>query len=274
MTTHYRNEALTSALASADVAAIGHALRGGRVVLPLLDETRVRVFPGGHGEGPPYEVMVFSSVDALGLFLGDDPNRSARLQDAEELRTFLEAHRGQIDEVTFDPAGPHPLRTGVREVLAAVGPLASAKLRLPKGQTWYPVDLTTVDLRDYRLAELTQRVLPQVQKAQPELPVWEEWMARAAQEATDRGATRLAFWLQRVSRRPAGLAVALGPSVPSRGVHEVQRSDGPTTGERWVTSPDRAYRLWLAYSFPHEGLAETVLPTVDLVVATLSWGED
>ncbi|MBO0843065.1 MAG: hypothetical protein J2O46_07750, partial [Nocardioides sp.] len=109
MTDGYRNEALAAALARTDVSAIGDAVRAGRVVVPLLDHGRVRVFPGEHG----YEVMVFSSVDSLSLFLADDDNRLARLQGGEELRTFLASNREEIAHVTFDPAGPHPLRTGL-----------------------------------------------------------------------------------------------------------------------------------------------------------------
>lgn len=270
----YRNRALEAALAVADVDAVGAALRTGQVVVPQLDEARIRVFPGDHGNRPPYEAMLFSSHEALETFLADDPRRRAQLRDAAGLRDFLTANLDEIAHVTFDPDGPTRFRVGIKDVLRALGPKPHVDLRLPKAQEWYVVDMSDEDVRDYQLADLTAKVLPKVQRTKSEQPEWSQWMNSAKETAAAQGAAFLAYWLQRVGRRPAGLAVALSRPAPYGMVRHPMQTDMTTVGERWVASPDRHYESRLIYSFPRRELADLALPTVDLVVATLSWGEE
>jgi hypothetical protein len=270
----YRNRALEAALAAADADAVGAALRTGQVVVPQLDEARIRVFPGDRGNRPPYEAMLFSSQEALETFLAEDTRRRAQLRNADGLREFLTANIEEIAYVTFDPAGPNRFRAGIKDVLKAIGPKPHVDLRLPKAQEWYVVDMSDEDVRDYQLADLAAKVLPKVQRSRVEQPDWAQWMTAAKNAAAEQGAAFLAFWLQRVGRRPAGLAVALSRPAPFGMVRHPLQAETTTVGERWVASPDRLYESRLIYSFPHPDLADLALPTVDLVVATLSWGDE
>ncbi|MGH3354090.1 MAG: hypothetical protein ACRDPS_25740 [Nocardioides sp.] len=270
----YRNRALEAALASADVAGIGAALRTGQVVVPQLDEARIRVFPGDRGNQPPYEAMLFSSEEALETFLAEDTRRRAQLRGADALREFLSANLEEIAHVTFDPAGPNRFRAGIKDVLKTLGPKPHVDLRLPKAQEWYVVDMSDEDVRDYQLADLAAKVLPKVQRSKSEQPEWAQWMTTAKETAVDQGAAFLAYWLQRAARRPMGLAVALNRPSPFGQVRHPMQTEMTTVGERWVASPDRLYESRLTYSFPRRDLAELALPTVDLVIATLSWGDE
>ena len=270
----YRNRALEAALAAADVDAVGAALRTGQVVVPQLDEARIRVFPGDHGDRPPYEAMLFSSQEALESFLAEDPRRRATLRDAAGLREFLVANLDEIAHVTFDPAGPTRFRASIKDVLKALGPKPHVDLRLPKAQEWYVVDMSDDDVRDYQLADLVAKVLPKVQRAKSEQPDWAQWMTTAKETAVEQGAAFLAYWLQRVGRRPTGLAVALSRPAPFGLVRHPMQTEMTTVGQRWVASPDRLYESRLIYSFPRRDLIDLALPTVDLVIATLSWGDE
>jgi len=69
-------------------------------------------------------------------------------------------------------------------------------------------------------------------------------------------------------------AVALNRPAPFGMVRHPLQAETTTVGERWIASPDRLYESRLIYSFPHPDLADLVLPTVDLVVATLAWGDE
>ncbi|TQL69658.1 hypothetical protein FB381_3570 [Nocardioides albertanoniae] len=270
----YRNRALEAALAAADVDAVGAALRTGQVVVPQLDEARIRVFPGDHGDRPPYEAMLFSSQEKLDAFVAKDARRRSQLRDAAGVRDFLAANLEEIAHVTFDPEGPARLRVSVTDVLKALGPKPHVDLRLPKAQEWYVVDMSDEDVRDYQLADLAAKVLPKVQRTKSEQPEWAQWMTTAKETAVEQGAAFLAYWLQRVGRRPAGLAVALDRPAPFGLVRHPMQTDMTTVGQRWVASPDRHYESRLVYSFPRRELIDLALPTVDLVVATLSWGEE
>lgn len=270
----YRNGALEAALAATDAEAVGAALRTGQVVVPQLDEARIRVFPGDRGNQPPYEAMLFSSQESLEAFLSEDTRRRSQLRTADGLREFLLANVDEIAYVTIDPAGPHRFRLGIKEMLKTLGPKPHVDLRLPKAQEWYVVDMSDEDVRDYQLADLTDKVLPKVQRAKNEQFAWMQWMSEAKDSAAEQGAAFLAYWLQRVGRRPTGLSVALSRPAPFGMVRHPMQAETTTVGERWVASPDRLYESRLIYSFPRPELADLALPTVDLVVATLSWGDD
>lgn len=270
----YRNRALEAALEAADIGAVGAALRTGQVVVPQLDEARIRVFPGDRGNRPPYEAMLFSSQESLETFLAEDTRRRAQLRGGDGVREFLTANFEEIAYVTFDPAGPNRFRAGIKDVLKALGPKPHVDLRLPKGQEWYVVDMSEDDVRDYQLADLVDNVLPKVQRSRTEQPEWAQWMIAAKDAAAEQRAAFLAFWLQRVGRRPSALAVALNRPAPFGMVRHPLQAETTTVGERWIASPDRLYESRLIYSFPHPDLADLALPTVDLVVATLSWGDE
>ncbi|MEU0313311.1 hypothetical protein [Nocardioides sp. NPDC006273] len=270
----YRNHALEAALETADIDAVGAALRTGQVVVPQLDEARIRVFPGDRGNRPPYEAMLFSSQESLETFLAEDTRRRAQLRGGDGVREFLTANIEEIAYVTFDPAGPNRFRAGIKGVLKALGPKPHVDLRLPKGQEWYVVDMSEDDVRDYQLADLVDNVLPKVQRSKTEQSEWAQWMIAAKHAAAEQGAAFLAFWLQRVGRRPSALAVALNRPAPFGMMRHPLQVETTTVGERWIASPDRLYESRLIYSFPHPDLADLALPTVDLVVATLSWGDE
>lgn len=270
----YRNRALEAALEAADIDAVGAALRTGQVVVPQLDEARIRVFPGDRGNRPPYEAMLFSSQESLETFLAEDTRRRAQLRGGDGVREFLTANFEEIAYVTFDPAGPNRFRAGIKDVLKALGPKPHVDLRLPKGQEWYVVDMSEDDVRDYQLADLVDNVLSKVQRSRTEQPEWAQWMIAAKDAAAEQRAAFLAFWLQRVGRRPSALAVALNRPAPFGMVRHPLQAETTTVGERWIASPDRLYESRLIYSFPHPDLADLALPTVDLVVATLSWGDE
>ena len=218
--------------------------------------------------------MLFSSEEALESFLAEDTRRRAQLRDADGLRAFLSANLEEIAYVTFDPAGPSRFRASIKDVLKTVGPKPHVDLRLPKAQEWYVVDMSDEDIRDYQLADLANKVLPKVQRSKGEQPEWAQWMATAKETAAEQGAAFLAYWLQRVARRPAGMAIALNRPTPFGLVRHPMQAEMTTMGERWVASPDRLYESRLTYSFPRRDLADLALPTVDLVIATLSWGDE
>jgi hypothetical protein len=115
---------LGAALASGDRGAVGRALDDGPVVVALLTRDdgmpRVRVFPAPQDSIARYELCVFSSARTLADFLGDDPGREFGLRRRDSLAPFLRRHGATLARVVVDPAEPHAMVFGVRELVAVL----------------------------------------------------------------------------------------------------------------------------------------------------------
>ena len=118
--------ALALALATADRAAVGEALRDDAVVVPILDRgdgtPQIQVFPAPEGSVKPYQLHLFSSTQTLGEFLVDAPDRAFSLRRRESLAPFIKRHGDALQQVVIDPAGPRPMTLGVAETLALLDP--------------------------------------------------------------------------------------------------------------------------------------------------------
>lgn len=114
---------LAAALAAGDADAIGRALRFDVVIVPLTrgadGSAQIRVFqPTGAG----YQLALFSSVSALAAFLAGDAGREFDVRRGAALAPFLREHRELIEQVVFDPAGPHAVAAPTVAVLDALLP--------------------------------------------------------------------------------------------------------------------------------------------------------
>jgi hypothetical protein len=118
--------ALAAALATADRAAVGQALRDDVVVVPIFDRgdgtPQVQAFPAPEGSAKPYQLCLFSTTQTLGDFLGDAPDRAFSLRRRESLAPFITRHGEALEQVVIDPAGPSPMTLGVAETLALLDP--------------------------------------------------------------------------------------------------------------------------------------------------------
>ena len=119
----FRSEALATALANQDMAAVALALRHGNTVVPLLK-------PGSR-DNPlqPGEVWTYRDPNTgeIALLLFSDAKHKPEnlppavgLQRPEWLRAFLTRYRDTITTVFFDIAGPHPMQASPDELLRAI----------------------------------------------------------------------------------------------------------------------------------------------------------
>ena len=119
----FRSEALATALANQDMAAVALALRHGNTVVPLLK-------PGSR-DNPlqPGEVWTYRDphTGEIALLLFSDAKHKPEnlppavgLQRPEWLRAFLTRYRDTITTVFFDIAGPHPMQASPDELLKAI----------------------------------------------------------------------------------------------------------------------------------------------------------
>jgi hypothetical protein len=120
-----RSEALATALANQDVAAVAYALRNDVVIVPQLvvdgNAEQVRVF--GREGSDKRMLLLFSSAENYVRMVPDDPNPQVMVGDAQWLREFLTVHSQVLEMVFFDIAGPHVMQAAPADLLAALGPL-------------------------------------------------------------------------------------------------------------------------------------------------------
>ncbi|HYI32626.1 MAG TPA: dehydrogenase [Glaciibacter sp.] len=120
-----RSEALATALANQDVAAVAYALRNDVMIVPQLvvDGTaeQVRVF--GREGSDKRMLLLFSSAENYVRMVPDEPDPQVMVGDAQWLREFLTVHSQVLEMVFFDIAGPHVMQAAPADLLKALGPL-------------------------------------------------------------------------------------------------------------------------------------------------------
>lgn len=120
-----RSEALATALANQDVAAVAYALRNDIVIVPQLvvngNAEQVRVF--GREDSDKRMLLLFSSAENYVRMVPNEPDPQVMVGDAQWLREFLTVHSQVLEMVFFDIAGPHVMQAAPADLLAALGPL-------------------------------------------------------------------------------------------------------------------------------------------------------
>jgi len=117
----YRSEALATALAAQDTAAVAFALRNDKVIVPLLPvkgPPQVRVFR--RGESDRYMLLLFSSAENYVAMIPSEKDHRVLAYDGPTLRDFLEQNIGVLELVWFDVAGPHAMQAAPQDVLDAL----------------------------------------------------------------------------------------------------------------------------------------------------------
>lgn len=120
-----RSEALATALANQDVAAVAYALRNDVVIVPQLvvkgAAEQVRVF--GREGTDKRMLLLFSSGENYARMIPDEVNPQVMVGDAQWLREFLIVHQSTLEMVFFDIAGPHVMQAAPDDLLRALGPI-------------------------------------------------------------------------------------------------------------------------------------------------------
>lgn len=120
-----RSEALATALANQDVAAVAYALRNDVMIVPQLvvngTAEQVRVF--GREGSDKRTLLLFSSAENYVRMVPNEPDPQVMVGDAQWLREFLTVHGAVLETVFFDIAGPHVMQAAPADLLAALGPL-------------------------------------------------------------------------------------------------------------------------------------------------------
>ncbi len=120
-----RSDALATALANQDVAAVAYALRNDVMIVPQLvvngTAEQVRVF--GREGSEKRMLLLFSSAENYVRMVPDEPDPQVMVGDAQWLREFLTVHSQVLEMVFFDIAGPHVMQAAPADLLKALGPL-------------------------------------------------------------------------------------------------------------------------------------------------------
>jgi hypothetical protein len=120
-----RSEALATALANQDVAAVAYALRNDVVIVPQLvvkgTAEQVRVF--GREGTDKRMLLLFSSGENYARMIPDEVNPQVMVGDAQWLSEFLTVHKNTLEMVFFDIAGPHVMQAAPEDLLKALGPI-------------------------------------------------------------------------------------------------------------------------------------------------------
>ena len=120
-----RSEALATALANQDVAAVAYALRNDVVIVPQLvvkgNAEQVRVF--GREGTDKRMLLLFSSGENYARMIPDEVNPQVMVGDAQWLSDFLTVHKNTLEMVFFDIAGPHVMQAAPDDLLRALGPI-------------------------------------------------------------------------------------------------------------------------------------------------------
>jgi hypothetical protein len=238
------SERLTAALASVDVPAIGQALRHDYVIVPLIEvdggDAQYRVYRTDEPEGDKaFDFGIFSSTEALARFLSDDPAKRFEVVKGSGLGGFLRAQQHLIKYVRFDPAGPHPVRATVEDVLwsleprllddevawAAAGGMPEAAqpgdraiaIDTPLSTDWAVIDVTDADVRAQQVRALLDAQLGGFLNRKLRAD-FEAWFTRASELALGAGGRFLAFLVRRSDKAAAAVNLALywhelGPAI-------------------------------------------------------------
>jgi hypothetical protein len=229
------SEDLALALAQGDLAAMGSALRRGFVIVPsdTADGEPVhRLYPSPDGPAELFDLCLFSSAQALAAFAEGDGDAVFTWQRGLALLPFLEDRSAAIDQVHFDPAGPHPLSLPGADVVALVTPgeddvewilaqVAEAEATLAdlrRGRvTAYDVNLTkhwaTISLHDEaaRQRQIRQLVKDRTtalgDRGAPLRRDMVKWFTQMAERAAEAHGRKLAFLVARTDRAAAALSL-------------------------------------------------------------------
>lgn len=124
-TSETRSEALATALAKQDVAAVAYALRNDVVIAPLLvvngKSEQVRVF--GREGSDKRTLLLFSSGENYARMIPDEVDPQVMVADGQWLSEFLTVHQNTLEMVFFDVAGPAVMQAAPADLLRALGPL-------------------------------------------------------------------------------------------------------------------------------------------------------
>lgn len=249
------SERLAAALAAQDVPAIGQALRHDYVVVPITrgptGESQIAVFGGGDLDAPgSYELCLFSSAATFAAY--EAPTKEFALQQGASLAPFLEQYRETIGQVVFDPAGPHPMKASVEDVVAVLQPRVTdddvawtagagadagagtgaaedepapvgraVALDLPLGRDWATIDLDEPATIDKQVASLVKRQLRSLPANRVLRAQLTRWLGTSARTAAGAGGRFMAFLVRRTDEAAVALNVTmywheLGPEIGGR----------------------------------------------------------
>lgn len=239
------SQRLAAALAARDVPAIGQALRHDYVVVPITrgpaGDSQIAVFgaEGAGGQGT-YELCLFSSAATFSAFVADSAAKEFSLQRGGSLAPFIEQNRATLTRVVFDPAGPHPVKADLDDVLAILEPQPTdddvawaagtteepaeqpegrvVALDLPLNKDWAVIDLVEREAMDKHVRALVKRQM----RGLPSSPVLRaqltRWLGSSARTAAAAGGRFMAFLLRRTEDAAVALNVTmywheLGPQI-------------------------------------------------------------
>jgi hypothetical protein len=127
-TSETRSEALATALAKQDVAAVAYALRNDIVIVPQLvvDGTAAQVRVFGREGSDKRTLLLFSSGENYARMVPDEVNPQVMIGNAQWLSEFLTVYRDTLEMVFFDVAGPAVMQAAPADLLRALGPIGDA----------------------------------------------------------------------------------------------------------------------------------------------------
>jgi hypothetical protein len=127
-TSDTRSEALATALANQDVAAVAYALRNDVVIVPQLvvDGTAAQVRVFGREGSDKRTLLLFSSGENYARMVPDEVNPQVMIGNGQWLSEFLTVYRDTLEMVFFDVAGPAVMQAAPADLLRALGPIGDA----------------------------------------------------------------------------------------------------------------------------------------------------
>jgi hypothetical protein len=136
-TSETRSEALATALANQDVAAVAYALRNDIVIVPQLvvDGTAAQVRVFGREGSDKRTLLLFSSGENYARMVPDEVNPQVMIGNGQWLSEFLTVYRDTLEMVFFDVAGPAVMQAAPADLLRALGPIGDAADAAESGQT-------------------------------------------------------------------------------------------------------------------------------------------
>jgi hypothetical protein len=120
-----RSEALATALAKQDVAAVAYALRNDIVIVPQLvvDGTAAQVRVFGREGSDKRTLLLFSSGENYARMVPNEVNPQVMIGNAQWLSEFLTVYKDTLEMVFFDVAGPAVMQAAPADLLRALGPI-------------------------------------------------------------------------------------------------------------------------------------------------------
>jgi hypothetical protein len=122
-----RSEALATALAKQDVAAVAYALRNDIVIVPQLvvDGTAAQVRVFGREGSDKRTLLLFSSGENYARMVPHEVNPQVMIGNAQWLSEFLTVYKDTLEMVFFDVAGPAVMQAAPADLLRALGPIGA-----------------------------------------------------------------------------------------------------------------------------------------------------